>query len=72
MDFALSPELTALRARTRQFVDQVVIPAEPLISPDADELAALRADLQAQARAAGLFLPQLSAAWGGLGLDWRA
>ena len=31
----------------------------------------LRAELHAQARAAGLFLPHLGADWGGLGLNWR-
>src|SRR5438445_640346 len=29
------------------------------------------AELQTEARAAGLFLPQLGPEWSGLGLDWR-
>jgi acyl-CoA dehydrogenase len=71
-DFSLSPELAGLQARTRRFVNEVVIPAEARITADLSTWSALRAELQAQARAAGLFLPQLRAEWGGLGLDWRA
>lgn len=72
MDFALSPELVELQARTRHFVDAVVIPAEQRM-PHHDTAAweALRAELQAAARAAGLYAPQLPAEYGGLGLDWR-
>jgi acyl-CoA dehydrogenase len=72
MDFTLSAELRALQARTRRFVDEVVIPHERQLPPHDDTLAwdALRAQLQARAREAGLFLPQLGSEWGGLGLDW--
>src|SRR4051812_39489384 len=71
MDFALAPEAVALRDRTRRFVDEVAIPAEGRIPHEADAWAALRAELQAAARRAGLWLPQLGPEWGGLGLDWR-
>jgi acyl-CoA dehydrogenase len=72
MDFRLPPELIALRDRTRRFLDETVIPRERQL-PHPDDVAAwdaLRADLQAAAREAGLFLPHLGAAWGGLGLNW--
>jgi acyl-CoA dehydrogenase len=74
MDFTLPPELSALQARTRSFVDKVLIPQEHSIPAHHDAAAwvGLRATLQAQAREAELFLPHLDARWGGLGLNWRA
>src|SRR5260370_41726377 len=71
MDFSLSPELVALQKRTRQFVDEIVIPAEPNIPHEVEAWRDLRASLQVKARGAGLFLPQMSREWGGLGLNWR-
>ncbi len=71
MDLSLSPQLVELQQRTRTFIDEVVIPAEPSIPRDALEWDELRAQLQIHARAAGLFLPQLGREWGGLGLNWR-
>ncbi len=75
MDFSLSPELVALQARTRQFIDDIVIPAERDVQTHASDKHAdwadLRGHLQAEARAAGLFLPHMKAEWGGLGLNWR-
>lgn len=72
MDFSLSPELADLQTRTRRFVNEIVIPAESSLSNGLKEWSSLRTELQAQARAAGLFLPQLTVEWGGHGLDWRA
>ncbi|GAB4427947.1 MAG: acyl-CoA dehydrogenase family protein [Chloroflexi bacterium OHK40] len=72
MDFTLPPDLLALRDRTRRFIDDIVIPRERHMPPD-DDVAAwdgLRAELQAAAREAGVFLPHLGAEWGGLGLSW--
>lgn len=71
MDFSLSPELAALKERTRRFIDEVVIPYEPRIPHEAPAWRELRAELQAEARGAGIFLPQMKSEWGGLGLDWR-
>lgn len=70
IDFSLSPELEALKEKTREFVQDVVIPAESKVGADADG-EALRRELQAQARAAGLFAPHVSRDLGGLGLDMR-
>jgi acyl-CoA dehydrogenase len=70
IDFSLTPELEALRARTAAFVHDVVIPteADPRQGPHGptDEL---RADLVAEAREAGLLSPHVGKAYGGLGLD---
>jgi acyl-CoA dehydrogenase len=69
MDFQLSPALLALRDRTRAFIAEQVIPLEN----DAGQTAhgpseALRAELVARARAAGLLTPHASKELGGLGL----
>lgn len=69
MDFQLSPRLAELRTQVRDFVERHVLPAERRIV-DEDrrrDSTTLRA-LQAEARAAGLFVPHLPEAYGGLGL----
>lgn len=71
MDFALDPELEALRRRTRDFVEERLIPLES--DPDAydaheniaeDRLEAMRAAVKAE----GLWAPQMPRDRGGLGL----
>jgi len=69
MDFSLSPELTELENRVRAFVRDRIIPFESdprrgAHGPDEG----LRADLVAEARAAGLLNPQVSTPFGGMGL----
>ncbi len=69
MDFSLSPELAALRERTREFVRDEVLPFErdprrTVHGPTDD----LRRELNARARAAGLLAPHMDQRWGGLGL----
>jgi acyl-CoA dehydrogenase len=73
MDFELPPELRELRERTRRFIAEQVIPLEN----DAREGhhgpgEALRRELVARARAAGLLTPHASPEWGGLGLSHTA
>jgi acyl-CoA dehydrogenase len=68
----LAPELADLQARTRAFVEEVVIPLEaedraPGHGPGEE----LRRRLQAAAREAGLFAPHVAPDLGGLGLDVR-
>lgn len=70
MDFTLSPSLLALQERTRSFIAREVMPYEH------DErntrhgpTEALRIELTAKARAAGLLTPHASADMGGLGLS---
>jgi acyl-CoA dehydrogenase len=54
----------------RKFVEAEVIPREPE-TRHAAALEKVRRELQAKAKAAGLFLPTLPKALGGLGLSWR-
>lgn len=63
------PEVEALRARVRAFMDERVLPAEATVVAEdrAGRRDALLA-LQAEARAAGLWTPHLPVALGGLGL----
>ncbi|HWV84504.1 MAG TPA: acyl-CoA dehydrogenase family protein [Capillimicrobium sp.] len=72
IDFALDPELEELRDRVAAFVRDTVIPAEArdVGAHGLDE--DLRAALQAAAREAGVFAPQVPVELGGLGLDMRA
>src|SRR5260370_19561942 len=69
MDFDLSPEVTALRDRVRDFIRREVLPLEPRedehdgLPPD------LLADVRRKARAAGVWAPQLPRDYGGLGLE---
>jgi acyl-CoA dehydrogenase len=71
IDFGLDEELLALRERVREFVREVVIPAEPRDVPEHGTDDGLRAELQEKAREWGVFGPQISAELGGLGLDHR-
>lgn len=72
IDFSLPRELEELKERTRRFVRDVVIPAEARDVGDGHGVdPALRAELQQQARAAGLFAPHVPREYGGLGLDMR-
>ena len=70
MDFHLSPDIQALRDKTRQFIAEQVIPLENderQSSHGPSE--ALRRELVARARAAGLLTPHASSEMGGLGLS---
>jgi acyl-CoA dehydrogenase len=78
MDFTLPPEIEDIRLRTREFVEQHVLPleAEPANYDDHENirLDVLR-DLQAKARAVGLWSPQAPKEYGGLALPivgWAA
>ncbi len=70
MDFNLSPEIRELRDKTRQFIAEQVIPLENderQSSHGPSE--ALRRELVARARTAGLLTPHASREMGGLGLS---
>ncbi|WP_224249934.1 acyl-CoA dehydrogenase family protein [Hyalangium gracile] len=71
MDFSLSPEVDALRARVRAFVETHIIPLEsdPTARDDHENIHedALRA-VRARVKEAGLWAPQMPRARGGLGL----
>jgi acyl-CoA dehydrogenase len=76
IDFTFSPEVEGIRDRVRDFVGQVIVPAEDKLRADRDgdaraerhALIATIASLRADARAAGLWLPHMPAEWGGMGL----
>ncbi|MBA3604747.1 MAG: acyl-CoA dehydrogenase family protein [Acidimicrobiia bacterium] len=74
IDFSLSPEFEAMRARVRAFVDDVIKPTEQRLDADkvrdTDRRAyyAALVDLRRQAREAGIWLPHMPAEWGGMGL----
>lgn len=55
-----------LRVRTRAFIREVVIPAEPHPGDYLDE--AVLAELKAKAKAAGVFAPHVPTEWGGQGV----
>lgn len=72
IDFDLEPGLVELQERVRGFVRDVVIPAEERDATAGHGLdEGLRAELQDEAKRAGLFGPQLSKELGGLGLNHR-
>tara|TARA_R110000787_G_scaffold15088_31_gene46555 strand:- start:2846 stop:4021 length:1176 start_codon:yes stop_codon:yes gene_type:complete len=70
LDFSISPELEALKQRTRTFIAEQVIPLEndPRQGPHGPE-ESLRQDLVERARSAGLLTPHASTELGGLGLS---
>jgi len=70
MNFALTPELQDLQARTRRFIAEQVIPLEndPRQSGHGPS-EPLRAELISRARAVGLLTPHASRELGGLGLS---
>jgi len=75
IDFSLTPELEAIRARVRTFIDDVVKPggaivdgagdSEPLTGED--RIRAL-VGMRKQALEVGLWLPHMPLEWGGMGL----
>ena len=69
IDFSLSPELEAIRLSVRQFIDDVVRPLEEGISEnDRKSLIDAIIGMRNEARARGLWLPQMPVEWGGMGL----
>jgi acyl-CoA dehydrogenase len=71
MDFSLSPDIEALRARVSAFVEQHVLPleAEPENFSDHENIPLARlAAVQEKARKAGLWAPQSPEEFGGMAL----
>lgn len=68
-DFLLTPELSTLRARVRDFVDSRIVPVEgQILAEDAAGHRTTLDRLRAEARAEGLWTPHLPVEVGGLGL----
>ncbi len=70
IDFSLSSETSELLERVRAFVVEDVMPVEAQVEDLTDLLGSwhLVEEVRASARARGLYLPQLPAEYGGLGL----
>lgn len=67
MDFAVPEHLVPLLDRIREFLEARVIPAEREL--DSTPIDQLMAPIRAEAKAKGLWLPQMSERHGGLGLS---
>ncbi len=73
LDFSLDDELIALRERVDTFIRDEIIPYERDLRQEYHGPSeALRLELVARGRAAGLVSPQAPPEYGGLGLDHRA
>jgi acyl-CoA dehydrogenase len=75
IDFSLTPELEAIRARVRTFVNDVIRPGGEIIDGKGDNEALTGEDrlkaligMRKQAHAEGLWLPHMPEEWGGMGL----
>jgi acyl-CoA dehydrogenase len=71
IDFEVPAEIEELRERVREFVAGVAIPAEARDVDPHGLSSTLRAELQAAAKEAAVFAPQLPTELGGHGLDMR-
>lgn len=70
--FGHSERLPALREKLRHFVERECFPLErPELAHDVQGLDQVLRELQAKAKGAGLYAPQLPPELGGLGLNWR-
>jgi len=69
MDFDLPEELRLLQATARRFVREELLPVEPRVLRERSRGQALLLDLQAKARAANLWLAEVPAEYGGIGLS---
>ncbi|WP_083686413.1 acyl-CoA dehydrogenase family protein [Rhodoferax koreense] len=70
MDFAIPEELRMLRDSARRFVQQELLPLEPLYANEADIPDDVRARLQARAKALGFWAFDLPEAVGGGGVGY--
>jgi acyl-CoA dehydrogenase len=69
MNFELTDELRTLRAETRRFVDEKIIPVEKqIIDEDRRKDYTTLRRLQAEVKPLGLYTPHLPREWGGRGL----
>jgi len=70
IDFSLPPDVVELRAKVAAFIDDVVLPAEAQIT--SRPFMEIVKELQAKARAAGLWCPFVPKEYGGMGLSHLA
>lgn len=69
MDFQWPEHVIDLKTRVRKFIDTEVIPIESQARENGDLSSQTIKELQAKAREAGIYAPQLPTELGGLGLD---
>lgn len=70
MDFSIETHTQQLTNRVHDFINQNVIPLEAVAGDHPDGLAPhILDDVRQKAKEAGLWLPNMPAEWGGLGLD---
>lgn len=70
MDFQIPESTIALRAKIRQFVDERLIPLEPLLLlKKHDELGVAMEKAREDLKEQGLWSPTLPKEWGGMGLE---
>jgi acyl-CoA dehydrogenase len=80
IDFTLPPDVEHTRSQVREFMDEVVRPAEAKLSADAGvgneperrAVVAMIVALREEAKKWGVWLPHMPAEWGGLGLSITA
>ncbi len=71
IDFSFGPDVDEVRFRVREFIDSEVRPAELALREDGSDRKALVSTivkLRGKAQEWGLWLPQMPAEWGGMGL----
>jgi acyl-CoA dehydrogenase len=76
IDFTLPPDVEAIRARVREFMDAEVRPAEDKLhanaaggEPDRRDVVAMIIELRQKAQEWDVWLPHMPKEWGGLGLS---
>ncbi|WP_277553626.1 acyl-CoA dehydrogenase family protein [Halobaculum limi] len=71
MEYDDSEAARALAERTREFVDEEVVPVEREVLGDGPVSDAQLASLRESAREYDVFCPQIAEEWGGMGMDFR-
>ena len=80
IDFTLPPDVEHTRLRVREFMDEVVRPAEAKLNADAGvgneperrAVVTMIVELREEAKKWGVWLPHMPVTWGGLGLSITA
>ena len=79
IDFTLPPDVEETRARVREFMDEVVRPAEEKVyanapngEPDRSDIVRMIIELRQKAHEWNVWLPHMPKEWGGLGLGITA
>src|SRR5205814_1556983 len=79
IDFTLPPDVDEVRGRVREFMDEVVRPAEEKVyanapngEPDRSDIVRMIIELRQKAHEWNVWLPHMPKEWGGLGLGITA